>query len=424
MKPEQPLKMIAVLIVTLLLPATTIAASVSLEAITPGSEREALNYYQSLTSEFGVDTSSTSSLTGLISFAGYPLKAEQLETLDPQVLMNTNSVSACNEGGPCVSARGLAGANLRAGDILAARFFAPKIACVATGKPTPGWRKLVRLRTRPDSAASKTGIESVVILFNFFGESGAAAYKTRSANTQVMLLAPSRKNRLYWMDFDTQGKLSLALDAFFDAGLTGCETRKYFVPNGCNACHGSPGNLRPPMVNYLDTDHWFDRLNDDFAGVTDPLLFDAGTNDPTSPEFARAMDVIRQFNEEALRQNNLVHHDSFETQTARKWLEIHSSKDSHADIIDRGISIGGARTWKDSEKNGLRMLNQFCFRCHGSVRFSVFDRQAVVDRSGMIRQRLTPSRSQGKIPGFKMPPDRTLSPQEIAELDAFLKSLE
>jgi len=40
-----------------------------------------------------------------------------------------------------------------------------------------------------------------------------------------------------------------------------------------------------------------------------------------------------------------------------------------------------------------------------------------------MRQRINPSQQQGKIPGFKMPPDRDLDPSEKQPLDDFLKKL-
>src|SRR5207249_10995280 len=145
--------------------------------------------------------------------------------------------------------------------------------------------------------------------------------------TQVMLLAPSQKARLYWLDFDREGKLGLALNASFDAAdLPGGGTRDYFVPDGCNACHGSPGNFAPPMVNYLDTDHWFDRLDSDFISLKaagTALLFDANTNDFSLPSFAATFDVIRRFNEEALLQNVAVRpRGTFEAEAARTWRRI------------------------------------------------------------------------------------------------------
>src|SRR5207247_1244016 len=195
-------------------------------------------------------------------------------------------------------------------------------------------------------------------------------FTSPSFNTQAMLLAPSHDERLFWLDFDENKKLTLALNASFDAALLqSAGNHNYFVPDGCNACHGSPGNFAPPMVNYLDTDHWFDRLDDDFKQLKEagtPLLFDAQTNDFSQPAFGRAFDVIRRFNEEALQQNVLVRAKSFETEAARIWLRIHAQSDGHFPPVARGFALNGGLTWQPFEADGLARLNRYCFRCHGS----------------------------------------------------------
>jgi mono/diheme cytochrome c family protein len=154
-----------------------------------------------------------------------------------------------------------------------------------------------------------------------------------------------------------------------------------------------------------------------------PVVFDAGTNDPTSDTFAPAFDVIRQFNEEALLQNMSVHADSFETEAARIWLTLHATANAPQPPIRRSFTRNGATAWQASEAEGLARLNRYCFRCHGSVRFSIFDRQTVVENAGVLRQRIAPSAAQLRIPGFKMPPDRTLDDGEIQALDSFLRNL-
>jgi len=322
-------------------------------SITPGSTNGALTYYTNL-SRILVGFSPTPGLTTLdnvSAFLGYPISGQKLETLDPAVLMAPDRLAL--EGGVEIPALGLGGARLRDGDILAARFFAPKIVNVSPNIPTPGWRKLVRLHARADSPAARSGVESMIILFNFLAASDdPQPFSGHSFNTQVMLLAPSLPDRLYWLDFDAQQKLTLALNASFDAALlqsTG--NHDYFVPDGCNACHGSPGNYAPPMVNYLDTDHWFDRLEDDFkplkaAGT--PLVFDAQTNDFSQPSFARAFDVIRRFNEEALLQNSLVRPHSFEAEAARTWLRLHAQSNEHFPPVARGFALNGGTTWQPS----------------------------------------------------------------------------
>jgi hypothetical protein len=396
-------------------------------AITPGSELFARQYYARISKDIGFDaTPGTTTLDSLLGFAGYPISGAKLEALDSTILINPTR-AASQDDGLGLALRGLSGATLRDGDILATRFFAPKIVNIDTATPIPGWRKLVRLRARPTSRAAQAGIESVVILFNFFAHVGEQPFTQQSANTQVMMLAPSRKDRLYWLDFDTAGKLTFALNASFDAAdLPGGGTRNYYVPDGCNACHGSPGNFAPPMVNYLDTDHWFDRLDSDFVALKaagTPLIFDANTNDSSQASFGAAFDVIRRFNEEALLQNATVRPRSFEAEAARTWLRIHAQSDDHLPLIARGFTVNGGSTWQPSEADGLARLNRYCFRCHGSVRFSIFDRATVVEKAGNIRQRINPGRQQVKVPGFKMPPDRVLEQSELQALDAFIKAL-
>jgi hypothetical protein len=403
------------------------SAAPSGPAITTGSDAGARDYYVRISKLFEFNaTPGITTLDDLLDFLGYPISGAKIQELDSAILMDPTRASSPTDG-LGVQTRGLGGATLRDGDILAARFFAPKIVNINAATPIPGWRKLVRLRVRPDSRAARVGIQSVVILFNFFTPVGVQPFAGPSVNTQVMLLAPALNDRLYWMDFDPGGKLTLALNASFDAAdLPNGGTRDYFVPDGCNDCHGSPGNLRPAMVNYLDTDHWFDRLENDFAFLKtadSALVFDARTNDPSQPSFATAFDVIRRFNEEALSQNSAVQPDSFEAQAARTWLKLHSVSNDHFPPTTRGFSSNEGPVWQSSEADGLNRLNRYCFRCHGSVRFSVFDRPKVVENAGIMRQRINPSKQQAKVPGFKMPPDRVLDDAEIQALDAFLKNL-
>ena len=410
-------------------------------AVTTGSDPGARAYYAKMAARLGTDlTVGATSLDDLLAFAGYPASASKLEALDSSVLLDPALASSC-DAGLCLPATGLGEATLRSRDILVTRFFAPKIVNVNVPVPQPGWRKLARLRVRPDSAAARKGIESVIILFNSFSDAGQVPFPSHSVNTQVMLIAPSQQpippetqpQGLIWLDFGPDQKLTTALVASFDAAdLTNDPkgTRSYFVPDGCNDCHGSPGGLKAPMVNYLDTDHWFDRLDTDFQELRDAgtaLLFDANSNDPSTKSYQDAFDVIREFNEEALQQNSLAHPSSFETAAARTWLTNHQTSGAHVPVVARAFATDGGAPWQPSEEAGLAMLNRFCFRCHGSVYFSVFDRPAVVARAGSIRARINPNPVQAKKPGFKMPPDRSLdhvlTPEQINDLDTFLSGV-
>jgi hypothetical protein len=397
------------------------SAELPRSAVSSGSADRARDYYITISKSLAFNATPTvTTLDDLIAFLGYPMTGAALETLDPSILMDSSQLVAATGVGS--SQKGVGSVE---GDILAARFFAPKITNINTAVPQPGWRKLVRFRIHSDSPAARAGIESAIVLFNFFPPIDAPPFSTRSVNTQVMLLAPKRDERLLWLDFGPDQKLTFALNASFDAVTLGA-TNSYFVPDGCNDCHGSPGNLRQPMVNYLDTDHWFDRLNDDFVALktaNTPLLFDAQTNDPTQPQFIVAFDVIRRFNAEALQQNLNVRPAGFETQAAQTWIRLHAQSDEHFPPIRRAFTVGSGEPWQPQEAEGLNRLNRYCFRCHGSVYFSVFDRPAVIQRVGNIRQRLSPSPQQAGRPGFKMPPDRTLEPSELTVLNDFLKQL-
>jgi hypothetical protein len=396
-------------------------------AITTGSADGAVQYYQTEEKLFpGLKlTNGVTPLDDVVKFLGYSLLGAKLESLDPAVLISPQAEEA--DGGLGLGPSDSSGARFRDGDILASRFFAPKIVNISATNPTPGWRKLIRLRSRPNSPAMRSGVDSAIILFNFLVAANEQPFTNHSFNTQVMLLAPSLPDHLYWLDFDGSQHLSLALNASFDAAdLRHLGNHDYFVPDGCNACHGSPGNFRPPMVNYLDTDHWFDRIEDDFISLKQartPLLFDAKTNDPTQPSFVAAFDVIRRFNEEALRQNNLVHSDSVEAEAARTWLRLHQNSVAHFPPVASGFSTNGAPTWQPSDADGLNRLNRYCFRCHGSVYFSVYDREKVLNLAGDMMARIKPNPNQLKRVGFKMPPDRDLDPKEVQVIYDFLENL-
>src|SRR5207248_1669154 len=104
--------------------------------------------------------------------------------------------------------------------------------------------------------------------------------------------------------------------------------------------------------NYLDTDHWFDRVsNDDFdaVGKKQPVLFDAGTNDPTTPEFKKAFDVFRRLNTEIREQNRDADGTtpSFQQLAAESWLSGHATTADHRSLFDRNIGTGAK--WSEND---------------------------------------------------------------------------
>jgi hypothetical protein len=416
-------------------------------AVPQGSATAAERYYRTLAKTLGFRTSTSivrSTLDDVFVYVGYAgLTARDAQRLAPDVLMDPAQLGKpCQPSSPpqpCPTsvsrpttfARNVARAPLQPGDILSSRFFAPKIIDVS--KPAEsrqlGWRKFVRLRSRPGSAALRHGIEAAVVLFNFFTEPGEAPFgpTAESVNTQVMLLTSAAEfskgemDSLYWLDYDRLakgGRLSLKLDASFDATdlQANAGVKPYFVPDGCVACHGE--NPRRPLVNYLDTDHWFDRIENDFVQVKQanfPVLADAGTNELAAPGFAKAFDVIRRFNVEAEAQAAMAQPTAFHRAATKTWLRLHDRSVEHFTPVDR--SVESEDTWKLQDKELLERLNRYCFRCHGTIKFNVFDKAAVRANSGFIQERLKPVPAQIEADSnFRMPPDRTLSAAEIDRL--------
>jgi len=286
-------------------------------------------------------------------------------------------------------------------------------------------------------------IQYGIILFNVFtkpDQQPFASDSSQSVNTQVILVPeetdfakpndPPQANydTIYWLDYDTLsngGRLSLALNASFDANelpQTNNGVRPYYVPEGCVACHGN--NKRASMVNYLDTDHWFDRIENDFTAFKTNglfLLVDAGTNDTNSPSFKQAFDVIRQFNQEADEQVSKAQPKHDEALASHKWLELHGSNNNygHVQPIDRAIGL--EPRWSQSNSADAETLadfNQYCFRCHGTVKFSVFNRQELRQPQNlpMIEQVI---KTNAPV-GVKMPPDRPLPDNVRAQFINFI----
>ena len=440
-------------------------------AFNNGSLAEASAYYKELAGTLGFLAPNTiesqATVQTLLNYLGYPgLTAADVEFVAPAVLMDLPGQIAAGKTPPVsnlAAVKQTFAADLaRPGEVLVSRFFAPKIVnfSVAPAKRKLGWRRLVRLNSRPGSAAKKHFVESAWILFNHFTEpSGSpfggsvAAPKNGSVNTQVALITdcpdstPSCKdfNSIYWLDFgstDTGAKLSYQLNAFFDAGALSGDA-PYFVPNGCDTCHGS---LRGKAVlNHLDTDHWMDRLSDgDFPTLSSPgapaLLFDAGKV-PSAPAYTPAFDVLRSLNTEIETMQTRVHKTSMHLAATKKWLQVHKTSASpQLDLVARAFAFFNAGhplkasrkpapsplQWTQSaaDRELLGLLNKYCYRCHGAVRFNVFSKDMVADQTSPMLDRIDPTAAQKKIVGFKMPPDRDIPEADKKRLLELLDQLD
>jgi hypothetical protein len=412
-----------------------VATSAARAEVPTGSKAEAEAYYKKLSTTLNFSTPAeiaNTTLTDVAAYMGYPeLTAARLEFEHPASLMWLGAAK---------------------GDVLVTRFFEPKIMNVKYKEGDPnfkiGWRKLVRLRSQPDSPASKNSIAAAVILFNWFNAPGVKPFGPGdySLNNQVMLLSSLDKVRplggkedktrnrdtFYWMDYKSEdpkstdvhsdtgpGKLGYALNASFEADtLPGHGTKDYFIPHACIACHGN--NVQRPFLNFLDTDHAFDRLNNDFTQFRDskvPVLYDAGTNDTSHWKFREAFDLIRQFNKEADDYALAAQPKHDETISSKKWVDLHDNNYEALPLLKRVIGTG--EQWSDKSETDLKtldVLNQYCYRCHGTVKFSVFNKQSVWDRRANFLQRIDPKADAG----FRMPPDREL-PQD--KRDVLIKFL-
>lgn len=342
------------------------------------------------------------------------------------------------------------------GDILASAFFAPKITDVSADptKINVGWRKVVYLKARGGSKAEAEGVGYGMLLFNKFQGAGNWAEdpvkprpdKSNESKTTQLILVRADGGALrypaYFLVYgplSAGGKLQAFLTASFDARDPAITPQgKYFVPNACAQCHGAEVaprqyDLNKVKLNILDTDHWFDRVQagDDFAFLQQHdygVLYDGGKvfdvkeGDAVPQQFKDAFDVLRRINEKIKEQNEKVDAGaaaSYQLRSSRKWWDLHAAT-AQTDYARKGLfrrSLDGGPAWSESaspDKELLPLMNQYCYRCHSSVRFSVFDRTAVVAKKGSIRFRLnSPS------PAIWMPQDRQLDPatkQKILDL--------
>ena len=385
--------------------------------VSPGTPADALAYYKNVvTKDTGFPTTPPPSLDDLLRYFGYSLKAEDLESKDSDLIMK----------------------DFPGEEVLVVRFFAPKITDVSgQSKQGFGWRKLVRLKALDASEAVKHELKSMYLLFNVFSKDLTNPFKkadggaNHSVNNQVILVPkPGAKlpQTAYWMTFGgfdvpkpaERGKLITYLDATFDAADPNLTqgTSRYYVPIACAVCHGG---RKPPLLNFLDTDHWLDRIHDDdfdAVGKKQAVLFDAGTNDTTKPEFKKAFGVFRKLNGEILEQNKAADPagKTFQFLAATGWVDGHKTSADHLTLFERSITATGSSKWSAADpvdKKLLPLLNRYCYRCHSSVKYHIYDKSAVLDLSvEMIRRiKITPY-----DPKESMPQDRKLSPSVKDEL--------
>lgn len=371
-----------------------------------GDELEAIAYYGKMAKELEFPNNEPPrDIDALLGYCGYGgLKAKDIERLRSEVLMDFDrlktSVSNPEEFKKAFSKP------IKSGDLLSSRFFAPKITDVSGLDPAKefGWRKVVRLRTRKGSQAAQKGVAAMFLLFNFFEKNlNASPFEAaegqpdkHSPNNQVMLIR-NNPNTAYWLVFGAldekeKGERINFLQASFDAAypdqpVPGGQIKKYFLPVACAQCHGES----KPQLNYLDSDHWFDRVQpgDDFSDISVKsqfgVIFDGG-KDTASSQFKKAFEVLRQLNQEIRDQNKIMDTCSFQLRAVENWLKRHEGNNTQFfPPIDRPIPPINpqGRIWTKGNATDealLPLLNQYCYRCHSSALYHVFDKEAVLVR--------------------------------------------
>lgn len=407
--------------------------------VEPGSENEARAYYTAIEAELNVDLgdfspggTDRSTIDTLLRYVGHQrndgtgVKANDLEIADSDVLMDLTKLKAffTSTGRPPEEV-----VSFNPGDVAVTRWFSPKITDVAVPNDLInnfGWRKLVRLKPLAGSEAANKKVAGMYVLFNVFSTrdqlTTGSPFAQRSLNNQVILTKTSDSTlsqSAYFLvfgeikqDVPKSGEIIFALNASFDFRhpTTAPPGAAYFVPRACAQCHGAELESQKGKLNFLDTDHWFDRVqsNDDFGFITTTthgVLFDGG-KDQSSAKFAEAFAVIRGLNVEIEQQNSAVDADreGFALRTVRNWLALHASRVSHVGIVedangdgflDRSIRgdagfPGENDRWRKNDRvdeSLLPLLNRYCYRCHSSVRYSIYDRSIVRFNSGETLQR-------------------------------------
>jgi hypothetical protein len=389
-------------------------------SIAPGDDAGAKKYYGRIASKLKLslldaagNLSPEANLDRLIEYAGFGgVTAIDLQDLESGLLMPQDA-SAFDALANKVQNKTSFLAQRKLTDftddkLLVSRFFAPKIVdytqlLVATDTKhyTPGWRKLVRLRALPGSAASGQNVDSVYLLFNLVkSDVNVDPFdKNSSKNNQVIIVpkgVQADEDSAYFLVYGPmpQGQLALALkNVAFDLPAG---PKEYFVPVSCSQCHGHDGfggadGPEPPdgiyrkaRVNYLDTDQWHDAIGFDFpqlVGTPWGVVFDGGT-DLVSPKYAAAMAVLRKLNQGALDQVKAINNQDFKYRAAEKWVTLHDGHDQPVPFTERAI---GQKLWdpsKPDETELLGLLDHYCFRCHSSLVYNVFDRDGVFAESG------------------------------------------
>ncbi len=151
------------------------------------------------------------------------------------------------------------------------------------------------------------------------------------------------------------------------------------------------------------------------------MLFD-GQSDIKSSQFHRAFDIFRKLNAEIAKQNARIEVAGFETRAAENWIRLHQGNSVHVQPIKRGVPSEQNVAWspdRATDRQLLPLLARYCYRCHSSLSYNVFDKQAVIERAGDMVDRIHSDEVD-----YRMPQDRRPSADVKRQLTSLLKQLE
>ena len=313
-------------------------------------------------------------------------------------------------------------------DILAVHYFAPKTSDVSGQSDELSWRKAIRLRALPGSEATKNGVDRLFILtVSYISRNNlgtTSPYTVPPKNIQAIVCrardesgGPRKRDPLYWLAFDpTHGyKTEFFSETTWDAGtskLTG-GIKRYHVADSCVTCHG--GGREKGLLHYFDTDYSQDRLkpSEDFEAIGNSRwhpLHDGSKDDPV--KLSLSMNAFRAINAEILDQNGDA--PSLQRNGVENWLRLHGKPS--APMVDRYFPPQ-ERTWQAADRNDwkgaedMRLVNllaTYCYRCHGTLEYNIFDKSQVVDkvRNGDLLDRI-----ESTDDDYRMPQDRPQIPE-------------
>jgi hypothetical protein len=425
-----------------------------------GDQQTAENYYKRIGERLGFSFLG-SDLSQLLAHFGYiGLSAEDLEYLPSDLLMPNDDTGyealAKSVVDEAQFRKFLSLSSFQNGNVLSSRFFAPKI--VKYAQPTQGanpyeagWRKLVRLKSLAGSEADAAGVGYAYLLFNYFEPDpnsdpfrkfDSSGKQRESGNNQIILtprqFKADEEDAVYWavyQPWSKQYKIGFALNAGFDLPDNSHDvTRDYFVPTACAECHGHDSERGGPAgplnafpygkVNYLDTDQWYDMAEFDFPGTVQgpfDVLMDGG-KDHSQQDYTNSVDVIRRLNAEIAVQNAVsakpASAKNFQLKAVDQWLTLHTKDASPVPQSARALDFGDGVVWKSNnsaDQELLGMLNRYCFRCHSSMFYHVFDKSFVLTKKKKI---------QSYVSSEFMPQGRQMSPAERSKLVELLEKLQ